>query len=404
MNHELICSWLELSPEEGWPPDHYRLLGLEPGEDRTDRIEQRIHECLDTVRRYQMTYPEQATEAMNRLAQAFVCLTEPAAKQVYDASLLGKAACTATVEPEALRETPGPQDPLSWLYNPATLGEIGPPPVRRMFASLPTPPTAEVPADGEAETVEAETLDMGLEAETFTPATEPPPVRGVSLPEEEPAPPPDPISEAACCPAACRGLRSKRGLYHRIARTRQLLRLWQHVGRYLADPTRRLTRSSELRDLDEHLGEIVEALEDFPPVLGRAGQPGYLVATLEDMELKPTFQKLTPDQREGLSRDWEAGLQLLKVHRDLLRKKAQTLKDRRRTPLVRAVRLLLRKPLVTVIVLAALIALNVAVWRTYGPGSWSAVGGNSRIICAPVTTCTARPRRRNLYRARSFPR
>jgi hypothetical protein len=370
MNHELICSWLGLSPEEGWPPDHYRLLGLEPGEDCTDRIEQRVHECLDTVRRYQMTYPEQATEAMNRLAQAFVCLTEPAAKQVYDASVLGKAACTATVEPEALRDSPGPDDPLSWLYNPATLGEIGPPPIRRKYASLSTLPP---PRRGEPEAAEAETLDGALGAETFTAATEPPPVRSVSLPEAEPPPPPpppDPVSEAACCPAACRGLRSKRALYQRIARTRHLLRLWQHVGRYLADPTRRLTRSSELRDLDEHLAEIVEALEEFPPVLGRAGQPGYLVATLEDMELKPTFQKLTPDQREGLSRDWEAGLKLLKEHRDLLRKKAQTIKDRRRTPLVRAVRLLLRKPLVTTIVLVALAALNVAVWRTYGPEWW----------------------------------
>ena len=32
MTHERICSWLGLPPDQGWPPDHYRLLGLEPGE------------------------------------------------------------------------------------------------------------------------------------------------------------------------------------------------------------------------------------------------------------------------------------------------------------------------------------------------------------------------------------
>ena len=29
MDHDLICSWLGLPPRT-WPPDHYRLLGLEP--------------------------------------------------------------------------------------------------------------------------------------------------------------------------------------------------------------------------------------------------------------------------------------------------------------------------------------------------------------------------------------
>ena len=31
MSHELICTWLGLPPGN-WPPDHYRLLDLEPGE------------------------------------------------------------------------------------------------------------------------------------------------------------------------------------------------------------------------------------------------------------------------------------------------------------------------------------------------------------------------------------
>ena len=91
MSHELICTWLGLAPGE-WPPDHYRLLGLKPGESDPQLIEQHVHQRLDALRCYQVRHPEQATEALNRLAQAFVCLTEPAAKERYDADLLGRPA------------------------------------------------------------------------------------------------------------------------------------------------------------------------------------------------------------------------------------------------------------------------------------------------------------------------
>src|SRR5918911_2950749 len=94
MNHELICAWLGIPPDQ-WPPDHYRLLGLPPGTDDVALIEQRVHERLDAVRRYQLTHPEPATEAMNRLAQAFVCLTDPQARAAYDRSLFGDGAAPA---------------------------------------------------------------------------------------------------------------------------------------------------------------------------------------------------------------------------------------------------------------------------------------------------------------------
>jgi hypothetical protein len=76
MSHELICSCLQLSPDR-WPPDHYTLLGLEIGEADTRRIEQRVAERMEKLRRYQLTHTDQVTEGMNRLAQALVCLTDP---------------------------------------------------------------------------------------------------------------------------------------------------------------------------------------------------------------------------------------------------------------------------------------------------------------------------------------
>src|SRR5262249_21639142 len=97
--------------DAAWPPDHYRLLGLPMGEPNIERIEEQVHRRLESVRRYQLTHPEIVTEAMNRLAQAFVCLTDPAAKRAYDVDLLGEAAAKLPSAPVALQEPP----PLAWL-------------------------------------------------------------------------------------------------------------------------------------------------------------------------------------------------------------------------------------------------------------------------------------------------
>ena len=90
-SQELICSWLRLAPDQ-WPPDHYTLLGLEPGACDAKQIEGRAQKRMEQLRSYQLAHPEQATEGMNRLAQALVCLTDPIAKQAYDAQLGPKRA------------------------------------------------------------------------------------------------------------------------------------------------------------------------------------------------------------------------------------------------------------------------------------------------------------------------
>src|SRR5438874_1811419 len=116
MDHQLICEWLGLDSQT-WPPDHYRLLGLDPGEADPERIEEHVHERLEKVRCYQLIHPEQVTEAMNRLAQAFVCLTDPAAKRAYDRELLGHE--TAVPEPMTVGgKRDEAEDPLAWLFAP----------------------------------------------------------------------------------------------------------------------------------------------------------------------------------------------------------------------------------------------------------------------------------------------
>jgi len=101
MSDEWICSCLRLPPDS-WPPDHYTLLGLDLGEADSSRIEQRVQERMEKLRPYQLTHPDQATEAMNRLAQALVCLTDPAARHAYDAFLLSRQVHRPT-RPSAVR-------------------------------------------------------------------------------------------------------------------------------------------------------------------------------------------------------------------------------------------------------------------------------------------------------------
>src|SRR5579859_5448292 len=86
MERDLVCKWLGLPPES-WPPDHYTLLGLKTGEEDVGKIEEHAHERLARLRQHQLNHPDQVTEAMNRLAQAFSCLTDPKAKKAYDAAM-----------------------------------------------------------------------------------------------------------------------------------------------------------------------------------------------------------------------------------------------------------------------------------------------------------------------------
>jgi hypothetical protein len=381
MNHDLICSWLGLPPGE-WPPDHYRLLGLEPGEDNAEVIEQRVHQRLDSVRRYQMIHPDQATEAMNRLAQAFVCLMEPALKRAYDAALLG-AAPSAPSLPLTLQT---PQlDTLTWFYSqpqaslpidplsvrarvvessPLTL-PLAPPPLSAAtilnYATAPPPPhrqAAPLPA-----------LPPLLNASESHGVREaiPPPLAAESTRPSEPV---DPLLEAAQSGPARRGIGTKRALYYRVARTRQVLRAWTSLGKYLRSPKRRLNRSTEGPNMVRHLEEITKLIKGFPPLLGEAGQPGYLVLALTQVDTIKVFQSFSAHQREALTRDWRAGVKLLLAHRDFLRQELRAL--RKRTfgqHLVRATLSLITDQPGTVLLLLALLAINIALWR-YAEALW----------------------------------
>jgi hypothetical protein len=343
MNQELICTWLEIG-DSAWPPDHYRLLGLEAGEPSIERIEEQVHRRLEAVRRYQLTHPELVTEAMNRLAQAFVCLTDPAAKRAYDSELLGEAAVRSgpTV---ALQER---EHSSGWLHSPADElvpleAEPAPEPsgtpdeedARPEVPLLPAEVVGDLPASDNSQ-VQIPTTLAGLPLDGTPPDIEIPeglPAR-VALPEAEK---PDPVAAEASAAHARRGLGTKRALYFRIARTRKLLAAWEQAGKYLAQPQRRIARPAEATDLIRLLMRIKSLLRGFPHVMGQAGQPGYLVVALAMQTAPvPMFQTLLPSQRESLAQHWDAGRKFLSAHRQFLRHEVRA--RRRRSRFLRAVR------------------------------------------------------------------
>jgi len=361
MKDELICTWLGLEPGN-WPPNHYALLGLEPGEPDVGRIEQRVHERLVQLRQYQLNHPDQVTEAMNRLAQAFTCLTDPEAKKAYDATLLGgpPLAPEQRLAPVSADAT---DDPLAWLYGPwsqlAAQAQAGPAagPVQMDWAQAPPPPPR-IPPTPAAEPSPA--VNGAPEAPVPAAAVSPPPP-----PKPPPPEPVDPTVEAAqrSLPAR-RGLGTKRALYYRVARTRQLLRAWEQAGKYLNHPTRRLTRTSDAAEFTAQLAAIRGLLRRFPPILGGAGQPGYYVVILARQQLLvPTFRALLPGQREDLARDWRDGRALLRSHRQFLRQELHALRHKSRWGrFVRAVRAFVNDRPGVLLLLLALLALGLALW------------------------------------------
>src|SRR5262245_15642529 len=246
MDVELIRKWLSL-PEGNWPPDHYTLLGLSPGEPNVARIEHEANERMCRARRYQLSHPGLATAVMNRLADAYACLTDPRAKQAYDAATFPglvvaapsvpqtatatAAAASATVA--ALSRTAAlaasdmdtltgvPQTQLDWR-------ESAPPPIRVLGSVMETPfPGTLAPLE--------------QPQPPPTPAPPQPPQSLSSSGTIKVGRPADPVFDAAhSSPEARRGLGTRRALYQRTVTTRKLLRLWERAGRYIGKAGRKL--------------------------------------------------------------------------------------------------------------------------------------------------------------------
>lgn len=343
MSHELICSWLGL-PGGQWPPDHYCLLGLEPAKADSEHIEQQVHQRLEMVRRYQLLHPDLVTEAMNRLAQAYICLTDPEARRAYDSN---HAAAPSLVEKTAAMTSSrvvAPADPVPETVIPVPMVPPAPslPDLLSPSAANSLPPSEatfvlEVPAAlAEEARVESSSGEYPTAPEPVGNLSEP----GASATAGSPVLTDTPESDgslgipaalqaAEAFPLAGRGLGTRRALYRRLAATCRLQRAWTRVGHYLSVPSRRLNRPSEAIDLINGFEAVRTALDRFPPLLGNAGQPGYSVVILARQPAPvPIFQTLLPSQRETLAQHWQWGQDLLHAYRQYLHQEMQVLRPR----------------------------------------------------------------------------
>jgi hypothetical protein len=355
MDQNLVRAWLQLPPGD-WPPDHYTLLGLERGESDVARIEERVLERMQILRHYQLTSPEAATEAMNRLAQALVCLTDPKARQAYDAQRDEKPAAPAEVASPA--RAPDQADPLAWLFGQWT------PPTNGSAARLSAPPVAA----GTSSAPTARDTMLAIPAETGV--GEPVPTAAEPSAQSQAAPAPEPAPAESAPPASAdngpeawaRGLEARRALYVRVHRLRQLLTAWDRAGRYLNEPSRMITRPGEATDLIRQMTVIREMRRTLPPLGGDTVQPGDLVLNVARQQLiVPTLQTLLPSQRERLAKDWQDGRELLLSHRHFLLRALRA--HRRRGPwrrTLRTVRAALAENLLILYFFVGLVALNLA--------------------------------------------
>lgn len=357
MNQELLCSWFGLLPQS-WPPDHYSLLGINPGEPDLALIEKQVHIRMEIVRRYQLTYPDQVTEAMNHLAKAFSNLLDPQQKKIYDASLGIPRKSETPCPPGLTNLPPGP-----------TPTEVGTPGNHfstgagtngsNTLVAIPPPLPNPVLPNSSSTTIQSFPPFPGQATANS----------GVVVPPSPPGTAPleriDPIQEVARCAIARFNLGTRNGVYNRLLLTRRLIQHWETIGKYVKFPERKLNRKSAANELDYELSVVGDLLKEFPPILGQAGQPGYQVMTLATMQLLKTFQNMDLLQRQSLSLDWYSGRNLLRSHTRFVRNRGKELRKANKFQrFLSGISSILFERIGLILVLIALVALNLAIWRT----------------------------------------
>jgi len=79
--------WLGIPPNEQ-PPNHYRLLGLNPLENNADVIDRKADALMAYLRTFQVSqHAEHSQELLNEVAAARICLLDPKTKAAYDTKL-----------------------------------------------------------------------------------------------------------------------------------------------------------------------------------------------------------------------------------------------------------------------------------------------------------------------------
>jgi hypothetical protein len=287
MNRDLICNWLGLA-DKRWPPDPYALLGLSPAECDPPKLELRVQDRMKKLRCYQLSHPEEATEGMNRVAQAFISLVEKH----------GAAAVAPAPPPPATSTEPAtimPPKAQDWTAAPPPVRVMKDTPMPVIPVELPLPtlkPTAAEPALSPAMAEEAHLRSLAEDSEE-----------------------------------ARAGLVTIPLVRERVASTRRLLIAWRKAGRYLANPKRKLTRVAEKRDFENKLLELLDAVEGYPAFVAHPGKPGYRAVALAHLHITPDmFNAMGDEPRDLLAREWTQAHKVLLAHRGFLLRQFKALR------------------------------------------------------------------------------
>ena len=295
MNSQILCNWLGTL---AWPPDHYALLGLKPEEADSARIEQHCQERMAKLRCFQLSYPEEATEGMNRVAQAFITLTEALVspqrtEPAGNGTATNETASAATADTKQLLPA-GNKTEIDWKNTP--------PPVRLV-----------------RDVAGSQESTAAWVKPAVPPATGPPTAQPIDTAFE--------LAQES--PEARRGLGTLPALIERINQTRRFILAWNQAGKYLSNSKKKLARPLEDVDLTRRLNKVFELTADFPKILGNPGQPGYRVVAMARLEMTAQmFKMLDKSQRLDLARDWESGYRVLLTHRRFLHTEFKTLRRR----------------------------------------------------------------------------
>jgi len=284
MNSKILCNWLGIMD---WPPDHYALLGLKPGEGNASCIEQHVQERMAKLRCYQLSYPDEATEGMNRVAQAFICLTDALAKapalEKKNGEPAKKGILVSAGETRQLT-TAGDKTDVDWKK---------------------TPPPVRIGPD-----------QSGISKGLVVPS---PPAKAKTDLDKSASSHPAPIDFGSESSEPRRGLGTLPALIERIHQTRQFLIAWKKAGKFLSKPGKTINKSSEEATFTHRLNHLFELNADFPKIIGHPGQPGYRVLAMARLEMTvQMFAVMDMTQRENLARDWDAGYRVLLAYRRFL--------------------------------------------------------------------------------------
>lgn len=325
MDYTLLQSWLRL-PAGPWPPDHYTLLGLTPEDSQPKRVEQRVMELMDVLRRHQLRQPELVTVGMNRLAQALVCLMDADERAAYDSA-----------NGIVIANTPA-QDVESAL--PASVFDRD---------------ESERPA-AEGDSFPENTVILEF---PYTVEPEPP----LSL-DEEPAREARPAIVQAKAIAASPPV-SRRWIYRRLAVVRRCLRDWDRLAFVLANPDESLDRPAIVFELLQAIVSVRALEKELAGLMGPPGSPGGIaLALIRQPTPCDTIRNLLPDQRARLAIDWRRGRSCLEAETTRLRQFLPISTKRVVRTIVRDVTHLMRNRPVLVLVGLALLSLIVATIRS----------------------------------------